>query len=81
MKKSLKKDRWQPLDLGTPANYTEQAIISRWEKSRQDWLHVSHHNTLNLQSEKNLGKSNENDVRGTETTSTISSDPENTERR
>lgn len=41
MKRSLKKDRWQPLDLGAPANYTEQAIVTRWEASRSQWVHVS----------------------------------------
>ena len=37
--------------------------------------------TLTSQLEKNLGKNGENDVRGTEFSSSISSDPDNTERR
>ena len=41
MKKALKKDRWEGLNLGAPANYTSEAVQSRWEKSRKEWLSVS----------------------------------------
>jgi hypothetical protein len=41
MKRSLKKDRWSPLDLGAHANYTSEAVASRWEAGRKEWLNVS----------------------------------------
>lgn len=81
MRQSLKKDRWEPLDLGAASNYTSEAVQARWEKSRQEWVNVSDETTDDCQSDKNLGKNNENDARGTEKTSTISPDPENLERR
>ena len=31
MKKSLRKDRWAPLELGVPTNYTSEAVQARWE--------------------------------------------------
>lgn len=41
MKASLRKDRWDPLDLGKPENYTSEAVQARWEKHRTDWVNVS----------------------------------------
>lgn len=41
MKKSLKTDRWDPLDLGDHKNYTAEAVSERWDKHRRDWLNVS----------------------------------------
>lgn len=42
MKKSLKQDRWNPLDLGDHKNYTAEAVSERWEKNRREWLAVSY---------------------------------------
>jgi hypothetical protein len=42
MKKTLKKDRWNLLDLGDHKNYTAEAVSDRWDKKRNEWLAVSH---------------------------------------
>jgi hypothetical protein len=34
MKKSLKQERWNPLDLGDHKNYSAEAVSDRWEKHR-----------------------------------------------
>ena len=34
MRKSLKKERWDPIDLGEPASYTTEAVNERWAKHR-----------------------------------------------
>lgn len=83
MKKSLKKDRWNPLDLGAHANYSAEKVAQRWETNRRDWVDVSKFGALTLQNESypKKTKSGENDVRGAEKTSTIPQDPDNTERR
>ncbi len=39
--KSLKKDRWKPMDLGAPGNYTNQALVNRWTTEKNKWLNVS----------------------------------------
>ena len=41
MKRSLKKDRWNPLNLGANSNYSSESVAARWEKSRSEWLNVS----------------------------------------
>ena len=45
LKKSLKKDRWRPMNLGDPANYTNKAIVNRWTKEKNKWLQVSVQNS------------------------------------
>ena len=32
MIKSLGKDKWAPLELGVPTNFTSEAVQARWEK-------------------------------------------------
>ena len=34
MKASLRKDRWQTLNLGEPKQYTSKAVQERWQKQR-----------------------------------------------
>ena len=41
MSKSLKKDRWQGIDLGEPSNYTNDAMVKRWTVEKNKWLNVS----------------------------------------
>ena len=41
MKASLRKDRWQTLNLGEPKQYTSKAVQERWQKQRDQWLKVN----------------------------------------
>ena len=39
--KSLKKDRWEGIDLGAAANYSHDTMVNRWVKEKNKWLNVS----------------------------------------
>ena len=41
MKKSLKRDRWDPIDFGDPNNYTNKSLVRRWRVEKNKWLEVS----------------------------------------
>lgn len=41
MVKSLKKERWEGIDLGSPENYTNTAMVDRWAEEKNKWLDVS----------------------------------------
>ena len=64
-KKSLRKDRWNKLDLGDKANYEHENVISRWAAERNKWVNVSDRGVLTcvLQRPSRLGQGEE-DVRG-----------------
>ena len=40
-KKSLKSNRWDKINLGTPENYTHDDMVARWVQEKNKWLHVS----------------------------------------
>lgn len=54
MRKSLKKDRWAPLELGDDKNYTAKAVQDRWTQQRNAWL-VSTNLLASLQKQKSTG--------------------------
>ena len=41
MKKSLKKDRWDGIELHEPSNYTDKNMVDRWTIEKNKWLDVS----------------------------------------
>ena len=41
LRKSLRKERWEGLDLGQPTNYTHSAVTERWTTEKNKWLNVS----------------------------------------
>lgn len=47
MQKSLRTDRWVPLNLGADKDYKESAIVDRWHKHRDTWLNVRTHMLFN----------------------------------
>ena len=40
-KKSLKSNRWESLELGAAANYTNDNMVARWITEKNKWLQVS----------------------------------------
>ena len=40
-KKSLKSNRWNAIDLGAAANYTNDNMVARWITEKNQWLQVS----------------------------------------
>ena len=40
-KKSLKANRWDHINLGTPEQYTHDKMIDRWNIEKNKWLNVS----------------------------------------
>lgn len=40
MKQSMRSDRWQPLQLTQPKDYSSQAVQERWQQQRNQWLNV-----------------------------------------
>jgi hypothetical protein len=41
MRRSLRKNQWNHLDLGKPENYQTPAIAARWKEERNAWVGVS----------------------------------------
>ena len=41
MKKSLKKDRWEGIELHEAKNYTHDNVLERWTIEKNKWLDVS----------------------------------------
>lgn len=68
MRRSLRKNQWNHLDLGKPENYQTPAIAARWKEERNAWV-------------GRKPAPQEADVRGQITPSTIPDELTNTERR
>ena len=41
MKKSLKRDRWEGINLHEAKNYTHDNVLDRWTIEKNKWLNVS----------------------------------------
>jgi len=67
MRKHLKSDLWEPINLGKHENYHTAAICDRWKKERNAWVGPK--------------KSAGGDVRGQLTPSNIPDELTNVERR
>ena len=67
-KKSLKSNRWNAIDLGAAANYTNDNMVARWITEKNQWLQVSwifDSNVLVIQARPTVGgPAGEPDVRG-----------------
>ena len=40
-KNSLRSKRWNKIDLGGTANYTNENMVNRWNVEKNKWLEVS----------------------------------------
>ena len=40
MRRSLKSNRWDEINLGTPEQYTHDNMVNRWVTERNTWLHL-----------------------------------------
>lgn len=76
MKQSLRNDRWQPLQLGQPGNYSSIAVQDRWQQQRDQWLNVRHLGLLRVQE-----RSEEPEARQIFPSAQISSNPNDQTRK
>ena len=86
MRKHLKSDLWEPINLGKHENYHTAAICDRWKKERNAWVGVSNDTSVESKFNKLLEcvqpkKSAGGDVRGQLTPSNIPDELTNVERR
>ena len=54
MRKNLKSNLWNPINLGKPENYHTTTIAERWKKERDNWVGVSSDKSIYSQFNKLL---------------------------